>query len=61
MVYLEIYFKIICINWLLIWDKIEEGFKIFWVKYKFYKDFINILFIVFVNKFIFVIFVNFLY
>lgn len=39
-------------NWPLIWDKIEEGFKIFWVKYKFYKDPINISFIAFVNKFI---------
>lgn len=53
------HFKTIRTNWPLIWDKIEEGFKIFWVKYKFYKDSINISFIAFGNKFILAISANF--
>lgn len=56
---LKTHFKTIRTNWPLIWDKIEEGFKIFWVKYKFYKDSINISFIAFVNKFILAISANF--
>lgn len=56
---LKTHFKTIRTNWPLIWDKIEEGFKIFWVKYKFYKDSINISYIAFVNKFILAISANF--
>lgn len=57
--HLETHFKTIRTNWPLIWDKIEEGFEIFWVKYKFYKDPINISFIAFVNKLILAISANF--